>query len=273
VKHRATPRFWRCYHALPEEVRRQADACFQILKQDERHPSLHFKKAGEFRSVRVGLHWRALAIVDGEHLIWFWIGSHADYDKLLGRRGANAMVISDAEILLRPATLADRRAVYEWMACSDLTASMMGPPEFDEAPVPTWDEFCADYLPYFFNGSLPEVGRSYIIEHVDEPAGHVSYSRLAELPGPGAELDIWMRDASCCGHGWGSAALELLAQLLHEQFGVREMILRPSARNVRAIRSYEKAGFVQLEFTQDEQTARFGPGEYHDTVIMQRLFV
>jgi hypothetical protein len=45
---------------------------------------LQFKKVGRFWSVRVGLHYRALAVEHGADLIWFWIGSHADYDKLLG---------------------------------------------------------------------------------------------------------------------------------------------------------------------------------------------
>ncbi|WP_307877504.1 MULTISPECIES: hypothetical protein [unclassified Rhizobium] len=47
------------------------------------HPSLHFKKVGNLWSARVGLSWRALAAQDGQTIIWFWIGSHTDYDKLL----------------------------------------------------------------------------------------------------------------------------------------------------------------------------------------------
>jgi diamine N-acetyltransferase len=176
---------------------------------------------------------------------------------------------------LRPATLADRRAIHEWAACSDLTASMMGQPEFPEAPIPKWEQFCEDYQDYFFDGSRPEVGRSFIIEHNGEPVGHVSYSRGDELSGaetlPGAELDIWMRDSSCCGHGWGSATLRMLCEHLHQTLGMREFIMRPSARNVRAIRSYEKAGFERLTLTDAQQTAMYGPGEYHDTVTMRRV--
>jgi diamine N-acetyltransferase len=181
-------------------------------------------------------------------------------------------MMQHAPVTLRHATLADRRAVYEWLACSDLTASMAGPPEFDEAPVPTWDEFCDDYVPCFFDGSQPHVGRSFIIEHEGKAVGHVSYSRMDEFPGAGAELDIWMRNASCCGKGYGSAALDMLARQLHQQFGVNELILRPSARNARAIASYKKAGFTRLDFTPQQQGERYGPGEYHDTVTMQRLF-
>lgn len=83
VKNRASPAFWRCYHDLPEEVRRLADKCFGLLKDDPSHPSLHFKKAGRYWSARVGLHYRAVAVEEKQDLIWFWIGIHGEYDKLM----------------------------------------------------------------------------------------------------------------------------------------------------------------------------------------------
>ncbi|WP_108004080.1 ParE family toxin-like protein [Mycoplana dimorpha] len=82
--HHASPSFWRAYNALPTHVRKLADQNFEILKADPKHPSLHLKQVGRFWSVRVGISWRALAVADGDDLIWFWIGSHADYDKLVG---------------------------------------------------------------------------------------------------------------------------------------------------------------------------------------------
>jgi hypothetical protein len=84
VKHLASPRFWAAYGGLPPQVRKLADANYALLKRDPRHPSLQFKKVGRFWSVRIGLRYRALAVeVDGDYL-WFWIGSHADYDRLIG---------------------------------------------------------------------------------------------------------------------------------------------------------------------------------------------
>jgi hypothetical protein len=88
VKHFASARFWRAYQALPKEVRELADAKYALLKSDPEHPSLRFKRIGAYWSVRVGLHFRALAIEAASDLIWFWIGSHADYDALLGRKPA-----------------------------------------------------------------------------------------------------------------------------------------------------------------------------------------
>lgn len=81
--HRAAPDFWARYKALPANLRRLADRSFALLKRDPGHPSLHFKKTGKFWSVRIGLHHRALAIQTPDGLLWFWIGTHAEYDALV----------------------------------------------------------------------------------------------------------------------------------------------------------------------------------------------
>jgi hypothetical protein len=83
MKHLATAEFWTAYDRLPEAVRKLADRNFALLKQDPSHPSLHFKKVGGYRSVRVGIHYRALAVETDGDLLWFWIGSHADYDSVV----------------------------------------------------------------------------------------------------------------------------------------------------------------------------------------------
>lgn len=84
MNHHATAEFWACYDALPETIRRLADRNFERLKADPYHPSLHFKQIGKLWSARVGIAYRALAVRTGDDLVWFWIGSHADYDKLTG---------------------------------------------------------------------------------------------------------------------------------------------------------------------------------------------
>ena len=83
MKHRASARFWRSYHELPTDIQRQADACFRVLKNDPRHPSLDFKKVGRFWSARIGMHHRAVAVERGEDLVWFWIGRHDEYERLI----------------------------------------------------------------------------------------------------------------------------------------------------------------------------------------------
>jgi hypothetical protein len=89
VKHRATPRFWRCYKALPKTIQELADRSYELLKQNPAHPSLHFKKVGQFWSVRIGMHYRAIALEAETDRVWFWIGSHPDYDRLLNKQPAN----------------------------------------------------------------------------------------------------------------------------------------------------------------------------------------
>lgn len=83
MRHFAALRFWDAYDALPVSVRAQADRSYDLLKRDPHHPSLHLKKVGRFWSVRVGIRYRALAVQAEEGLVWFWIGSHADYDRLI----------------------------------------------------------------------------------------------------------------------------------------------------------------------------------------------
>jgi len=73
-----------CYERLPDHIRDLADKNFALLKADPQHPSLHFKKVGDYRSARVGLGYRALAVEIDDGLLWFWIGTHAEYDELIG---------------------------------------------------------------------------------------------------------------------------------------------------------------------------------------------
>jgi hypothetical protein len=83
MKHVASPAFWEAYAKLPDNVRALADKNYALLKENPQHPSLHFKKVGRFWSVRIGLRYRALAAEADDALVWFWIGSHADYDALI----------------------------------------------------------------------------------------------------------------------------------------------------------------------------------------------
>jgi len=65
--HSTTTRFWECFEELPEAVKNTAKKNFDLLKIDPLHPSLHFKKVGDFWSVR--------------------IGSHSDYDRMIREIG------------------------------------------------------------------------------------------------------------------------------------------------------------------------------------------
>ncbi len=86
MRHRASRKFWEFYATLPKDIQKLADDNYELLKADSRHPSLHFKKVGIYWSARVGIHYRAAAIDDGSDIVWFWIGHHSEYDRLLKRR-------------------------------------------------------------------------------------------------------------------------------------------------------------------------------------------
>ncbi|MDE2383043.1 MAG: hypothetical protein KGO53_00375 [Alphaproteobacteria bacterium] len=84
MRHRAEAGFWQQYEALPASIRRLADKNFALLTENPSHPSLRFKNIKEdVWSVRVGLNHRALAFREDAAFTWFWIGTHAEYDKLL----------------------------------------------------------------------------------------------------------------------------------------------------------------------------------------------
>ena len=84
MRHLARPTFWFYYRQLPEAIQKLADKNFELLKQDERHPSLQLKKIKDrLWSARVGLHYRALAVEKDDALIWNWIGHHSQYDQLI----------------------------------------------------------------------------------------------------------------------------------------------------------------------------------------------
>ena len=84
MNHFASPRVWSFYRRLPGDVRRRADPAYVLLRENPRHPSLHFKKVGAFWSARVTLEYRALAVEAPDGFVWFWVGKHDEYEKIIG---------------------------------------------------------------------------------------------------------------------------------------------------------------------------------------------
>ena len=79
---KAQKRFWKCYEALPEPVRKLAQEKYQLWKIDPFHPSLKFEeRRNGVCVVRVGDHYRALGLKEGELVAWFWIGTHEEYNR------------------------------------------------------------------------------------------------------------------------------------------------------------------------------------------------
>jgi hypothetical protein len=87
VKSAATRRFWELFQALPSEAQDLAVKNYRLWRRNPRHPSLRFRRlqGSEDRfSLRVGDRYRALGRLAGEKMIWVWIGTHSDYDRLTG---------------------------------------------------------------------------------------------------------------------------------------------------------------------------------------------
>ena len=86
IESRTTRSFRTAFADLPTEIQAQARRTYALFRSDPAHPGLRFKKVREgenIYSVRIGLGYRALAILEGSVVTWFWIGSHADYDRLV----------------------------------------------------------------------------------------------------------------------------------------------------------------------------------------------
>jgi len=83
---RTTNGFWKCYGTLPEQIRKEAKKAYANFKKNPYHPGLHFKRVHSTRpifSLRITKDYRAVGIQHDKQIIWFWIGSHGDYNKLL----------------------------------------------------------------------------------------------------------------------------------------------------------------------------------------------
>lgn len=83
---RITADFRKRFQKLPDDVQRQAKEAYRLWKTDPYHASLFFKQVSPnepLYSVRIGQHWRALAIKEGNDLDWLWIGPHSHYDRLI----------------------------------------------------------------------------------------------------------------------------------------------------------------------------------------------
>ena len=83
-----TAQFTKLFANLPIEIQKKARKNYQLWKADNKYPGLHFKQINarlSIYSVRVGLYHRALGVKKGETIIWFWIGSHEDYNNMISQ--------------------------------------------------------------------------------------------------------------------------------------------------------------------------------------------
>ena len=82
----ASRRFWLLFNALPDDIQKLAVKNYRLWRSNPSHPSLHFHRlqgSPDRFSIRVGDHYRALGRLTEGTMVWVWIGTHAEYDRLV----------------------------------------------------------------------------------------------------------------------------------------------------------------------------------------------
>jgi len=191
-------------------------------------------------------------------------------------------IIKGDKICLIPATLDYKQKVYEWCFQSETTKYHSGLPNYPNNPIPTLEEFYSSdkfgYEEYYFTGEKPNSGRGFLIMNNEEAVGFISYCAF-HLKSTIAEIDIWIKDEADCGKGFGVDALISIGDYLSKKMGISQLIIAPSNKNTRAVKAYEKAGFIKTdksmsEFLLPNYVSLFSGGDYgaDETVILVKRF-
>lgn len=158
-------------------------------------------------------------------------------------------------IKLRHATLDERRKTYDWychMAEQDTACQWV------EGDVYTWATYKEDFEDFYFEEAGQSKGSVMIIENDGEEIGCVCYACFHLKP-QSAELDIWLKDETETGKGYGTQALKALVDYLKSEKNITRFIIRPLRVNERAIKAYSKVGFRKVTDAQTTINAYMKP--------------
>lgn len=182
-------------------------------------------------------------------------------------------------INIRHARIDEKYKIYQWLSLSDTAIMHMGKPNFPESPIPNWLQFQEDFEDFYFQKDGREKGSVLIITLDNEEIGCLCYARFHLQPGR-AELDIWLKAQKYCGHGYGTDALEKMMEYLKSNMNINKFLIRPSKKNIPAIKSYQKAGFSKVndkkavinEYLLPEYLKEYADGDYgfENTTVMIR---
>ncbi len=182
-------------------------------------------------------------------------------------------------IRFRHASISEKYKSYEWLCLSDTAQMHMGNPDYPNSPIPDWSEFKEDFEDFYYLEETRKKGSVMIINNDMEEIGCLCYACFHLKP-QAAELDIWLKSKEYCGKGYGTNALINLCEYLEAVYNIKNFIIRPSVRNTRAIRAYEKAGFKKVEKDERQKTindylipeyiSEYGDGDYgfEDTEVL-----
>ena len=116
------------------------------------------------------------------------------------------MILRGKKVDIRPLTPEEADLVFEWSTKSDATPFWYG--EIYGTSVPTKEEFFADFKPYYFDGSEPEMGRAFAVERQAQIIGHLHYDRIDRTDNS-VELDIMIMYKQNWSHGYGPTPCKL----------------------------------------------------------------
>jgi RimJ/RimL family protein N-acetyltransferase len=220
------------------------------------------------------------SLLDVDEVAWVGLSApvEVDFEPDLNVEQAvalpTAVTVAGTRVALRAARPADASLVWRWLAQSDLTPRRLGSPHYPDHPIPSFAAFSNDYALHYFDGSAPYDGRGFVIHSLalQRDVGFVSHERLDVLNDVTC-LDLWLADSSVCGQGFGSEAIDLLCRWLQAQRGINRFLLRPSRRNVRALRALRRAGFRETDLPpmQVIDKLSLSRGDYPDEVLLFRF--
>ncbi len=183
--------------------------------------------------------------------------------------GYLSVLISGQKVSLRRSDPTDAARAYEWFALSEVTPLLRGPPLYPELPIPDRATFDRTYPAHFFDGTRPFSGRALIISNETGDIGVLAHGTVRPLHGT-VEIELWLNAKRWFGRGYGSEALRLACAWLQENVGVDRFALRPSRRNVRALRAFRRAGFRSIPIESKETLRRLGlfPSSFGDAELL-----
>ncbi len=180
-------------------------------------------------------------------------------------------IASGSRVSIRRARLQDRPRAHAWLVQSDLTPNVFGP-LFPERETPSLDQFASRYVNAFFDGTRPYGGRMFVVSVDGDEVGCIAHGPI-DLLNDVVELDVWLSEKKFASRGIGSQALVVLADWLQASYGVNRFLVRPSRRNVRALRAMRRAGFRETDLPASEVIAKLHlpKGQYADEVLLFRI--
>jgi diamine N-acetyltransferase len=181
------------------------------------------------------------------------------------------LIANGNRVSLRRAGPVDRARAYAWLVESDLAPRSFGPPLYPERPPPTPDFFDKRYPLHYFDGTRPFDGRMLTVRAGNEDVGCIAHHAV-DLYRDVVALELWLAEAGRSSRGYGSEAITLACEWLQDNFGVNRFLLRPSRRNVRALRAMRRAGFRETDLPHDEvlETLALDAPAYIDELLLFR---